>query len=90
MLAEAEHGPRMRIELAKRFEEQYVRARVKDAERPLVRLDGSRNGDSAVWYTKGGWVFWMLRDLLGHDAMVEARTGAGKSPAPVCGPCESA
>ncbi len=41
-----------------------------DAERPLVKIDGSRRGDTTVTYDKGGWVFWMLLRQMGRDRML--------------------
>src|SRR5207248_388008 len=38
-----------------------------DSERPLVKVDGSRDGDQAVTYDKAGLVFWMLLNLMGRD-----------------------
>jgi hypothetical protein len=35
-----------------------------------VRISGSRPGDSSVTYDKGGWVFAMLMDHMGRDAML--------------------
>jgi hypothetical protein len=61
-------GAQGRIEFAKRMEERYDNGRHVDAERPLVRIDGSKEGDRYVTYDKGGWVFWMLHDLMGRDA----------------------
>lgn len=62
------HGERGRIEFCKRIEERYGDNRQVDSERPLVLIDGSRPGDNTVTYDKGGWVFWMLHDLMGADA----------------------
>jgi hypothetical protein len=68
LLHEQMNGPQGRIELAKRLEERYGDRRHVDAERPLVRIDGSKEGDQTVTYDKGGWVFWMLHDLMGREA----------------------
>ena len=68
LLFDQVHGSRGRIEFCKRIEERYGDARQVDSERPLVRVDGSRPGDTTVTYDKGGWVFWMLHDLMGEDA----------------------
>jgi len=60
-------GEGARIELAKRIEERYGERRRADAERPLVKIDGSHNGDETVTYDKGGWVFWMLLEHMGRE-----------------------
>jgi aminopeptidase N len=38
-----------------------------DDERPMYDVDGKREADETVIYDRGGWVFWMLYDYLGHD-----------------------
>lgn len=53
------------------WEDTYANSRSADSERPLVRCSGSRPGDTTVTYDKGGWVFVMLMDLIGRDAMLE-------------------
>jgi ABC-type transport system involved in multi-copper enzyme maturation permease subunit len=68
LLMEAEKGERERIELCRRIEERYSDRRQLDSERPLVKIDGSRAGDTTVTYDKGGWVMWMLTDLMGREA----------------------
>ncbi|MCY1017700.1 ABC transporter permease/M1 family aminopeptidase [Pyxidicoccus sp. MSG2] len=68
-LAEQLEGPAMRMEIAKRLEERYGKDRRLDAEQSLVKLDNTREGDNTVLYDKGGWVFWMMEDLLGREAM---------------------
>jgi ABC-2 type transport system permease protein len=60
-------GPRQRIEFAKRIESRYGERRQKNAERALVRIDGSKRGDTSVTYDKGGWVFWMLLNHMGRE-----------------------
>ena len=67
MLHEQVHGPQGRIEFAKRIEERYGERRNVAAERPLVKIDGSKDGDETVIYDKGGWVFWMLQNVMGRD-----------------------
>ena len=71
MLMEEMKGPRGRMEFAKRIEERYGDRRRKDAEKPLVKIDGSRAGDTTVTYDKGGWVFWMTLRHLGREAALE-------------------
>jgi len=68
-LMEQLEGPRTRMEIAKRLEEHYAKERHVDGERALVKLDESREGDTTILYNKGGWVFWMLEDLMGRPAM---------------------
>jgi ABC-type transport system involved in multi-copper enzyme maturation permease subunit len=68
LLHEQMNGMQGRIEFAKRIEERYGNGRRVDAERPLVKIDGSKEGDETVTYDKGGWVFWMLHDLMGRPA----------------------
>jgi len=67
LLFEQVKGPQARMEFLKRIEENYGDSRRADAERPLVKFDGSRNGDQTVLYDKGGWVFWMTSQLLGRE-----------------------
>jgi hypothetical protein len=62
-------GERERIEFCKRIEEQYGDDRQVNSERPIVWIDGSRAGDTTVQYDKGGWVFWMLQQCIGDEAM---------------------
>jgi hypothetical protein len=68
LLFDQVEGTRSRIEFCKRIEERYGEKRQVDSERPLVRIDGSRAGDETVTYDKGGWVFWMLHNLMGKEA----------------------
>jgi ABC-type transport system involved in multi-copper enzyme maturation permease subunit len=67
LLHEQVNGLHGRIEFAKRIEERYGERRNVDAERPLVKIDGSKTGDQTVIYDKGGWVFWMLQNVMGRD-----------------------
>ena len=68
LLFDQVYGPADRIEFCKRIEERYGDRRQVDSEKPLVEIDGSRPGDTTVTYDKGGWVFWMLHDLMGPDS----------------------
>ena len=70
LLHEQVKGLRERIEFCKRIEDRYTDNRQVDSERPLVKVDGSRPGDTTVTYDKGGWVFWMLHRHLGREAML--------------------
>ena len=67
LLTEQVKGPQARMEFLKRIEEKYGDARRADAERPLVKVDGSRDGDQTATYDKGGWVFWMMYQSLGRE-----------------------
>ncbi|MHC4990683.1 MAG: ABC transporter permease/M1 family aminopeptidase, partial [Planctomycetota bacterium] len=67
LLLEQCKGQRERIEFCKRIEEGYGEGRRVDAERAMVRTDGSKSGDRRVMYDKGGWVFWMLLNRMGRD-----------------------
>ncbi len=49
-------------------EKRYATGRREDAERPLTKVDESREGDSRLIYERGGWVLWMMQDLMGRDA----------------------
>ncbi len=55
------------MEFRKRIESRYGDSRRSDAERSLARTDGSHDGDQTVTYDKGGFVFWMLWDLMGAE-----------------------
>src|SRR6202008_3397618 len=46
---------------------RYGESRRVDDERPMYDVDGSRDADETVIYDRGGWVFWMLYDYLGHE-----------------------
>ena len=70
LLHEAVHGDRYRIEFAKRIEDSYGDGRFVDTERPLVKTDGSRQGDNTVIYDKGGWVMWMLQQEMGRENLL--------------------
>jgi ABC-type transport system involved in multi-copper enzyme maturation permease subunit len=71
LLFEQVKGPRGRIEFLKQIESQYEKKRRKDSERPLVKIDGSQDGDTTVTYDKGGWVFWMLLRHMGREQMLK-------------------
>lgn len=67
LLIEQMKGLRGRIAFCKQMESRYGDMRQVDSERPLVKIDGSRPGDTTVMYDKGGWVFWMLLNRMGRD-----------------------
>jgi len=68
LLLDQVKGPLFAMEFRKRIEESYGDSRQKDSERPLVKVDGSKAGDTTVTYDKGGWVFFMLHELVGREA----------------------
>ncbi len=72
LLCEQARGLEQRIAFCRQIEDRYGRIRVKDSERPLVKVDGSLPADNRIIYDKGGWVFWMLHRFLGRDASFAA------------------
>ena len=70
MLVHHELGEEQGKTLRRRWEQTYVFGRRADNERPINRVDGSRPGDSVVTYQRAGWAFWMLRNLMGEEAML--------------------
>jgi hypothetical protein len=71
LLLEKLHGDQARIEFCKRIEERYGRDRRPDAEKPLIDMDGNKDGDTTLWYDKGGWAFWMLDLAMGREAHLQ-------------------
>ncbi|HEX6790345.1 MAG TPA: M1 family aminopeptidase [Candidatus Krumholzibacteria bacterium] len=71
LLFEQVKGPRGRMEFAKGIEARYNDRRRPDDERPMYDVDGKRRYDNTVIYDRGGWVFWMLYDFLGHDRAMQ-------------------
>ena len=71
LLVEQVKGLHARIDFCKRLEANYAKSRQADSERPLVKIDGTRPGDTTVTYDKGGWVFWMLLNHMGRDRALE-------------------
>src|SRR6185436_10471748 len=67
LLIEQVKGLSARIEFCKRIEENYGENRQVDSEKPMVKIDGSKPGDTTVTYDKGGWVAWMLLNLMGRE-----------------------
>jgi hypothetical protein len=67
LLIQQAKGERDGIEFRKRIESRYGENRQADAERKLLRNDGSKAGDGTVTYDKSGWVFWMLLDRMGRE-----------------------
>jgi hypothetical protein len=75
MLLHHELSPAQARVLRRRWEKQYVEGRQPDNERPINRTDGSRPGDEVVTYQRAGWAFWMLRNLMGEEAMLAGLRG---------------
>jgi ABC-2 type transport system permease protein len=70
LLTEQIKGLSARIEFCKRIEESYGNDRQVDSEKPMVKIDGSKPGDTTVTYDKMGWVVWMLQQLVGRDNLL--------------------
>ena len=70
LLFEQVKGLRSRIEFARRLEDSYAKARSADSERPLVKIDGTHDGDTSVTYDKTGFVLWMLLNHMGREPML--------------------
>ncbi|MCZ6597376.1 MAG: M1 family aminopeptidase [Planctomycetota bacterium] len=67
LLMEQVKGIGARIELCKQLESQYNERRVVDSERELIKVDGTRDGDTTITYDKMGWVTWMLSLHMGRE-----------------------
>ena len=63
-------GTQQQLAFLRQIEDQYANTRRADAERPLVRVDGSRPGDGLIIYDKGGWTAWMMMQLVGREPML--------------------
>jgi len=72
LLTEQARGLEQRIAFCKQIEDRYGNTRQSDSERPLVKVDGSLPGDNRIIYDRGGFVFWMLHQLMGRDANLAA------------------
>ncbi|HEX4823757.1 MAG TPA: M1 family aminopeptidase [Candidatus Polarisedimenticolaceae bacterium] len=70
LLTEQVKGVGPRIEFCKRIEERYGESRQVDSEKPMVKIDGSKPGDTTVTYDKMGWVVWMLQQQMGRDNLL--------------------
>jgi hypothetical protein len=53
--------------MARQIESFYGENRGVTTERPLVLSTFYRPEDTTVVYDKGGWVFWMLTQRMGHE-----------------------
>ena len=70
MLVHHELGGEQGMALRRRWERAYAFGRSADDERSINRTDGTRPGDQVVTYNRAGFVFWMLRECMGEEAMV--------------------
>ena len=61
-------GLEQRMAFCRTVEDSYGNNRRADSERPIVEVDGQLPGDRAVWYDRGGFVLWMLWNLMGEEA----------------------
>lgn len=71
LLVEQVKGLDARIAFARLGEDRYATSRRPDSERPLVKTDGSRDGDLTLVYDKTCWALWMLLDHMGRDRMLK-------------------
>jgi ABC-type transport system involved in multi-copper enzyme maturation permease subunit len=72
LLCEQARGLEQRMAFCRSIEDRYANRRVKDSERPLVKLDGSLPADGRIVYDKGGFALWMLHRFLGREAGLAA------------------
>jgi aminopeptidase N len=72
LLCEQARGLEQRMAFCRQIENRYAQRRVKDSERPLVKLDGALPADDRIVYDKGGFALWMLHRFLGRDASLAA------------------
>ena len=75
LLIEQVKGLSARIEFCKRIEESYGDSRQVDSEKPMVKIDGSKPGDTTVTYDKMGWVVWMLLHEMGRENLMRGLHG---------------
>ena len=72
LLTEQARGLEQRMAFCRQIEDRYGNTRQRDSERPLVKVDGSLPGDRRIIYDRGGFVFWMLHQLMGREANLAA------------------
>jgi ABC-2 type transport system permease protein len=72
LLVEQVKGIEQRMAFCRQIEDGYGNIRRRDAERPMVKVNGELPGDRRIIYDKGGWVFWMLFQHMGRDAGLAA------------------
>lgn len=70
LLTQQVKGDYPRMEFLKRIEQKYNDDRQADSERPMVKIDGSRPGDTTCTYDKPGFVFFMLMETIGRDNLL--------------------
>jgi hypothetical protein len=70
LLIEQIKGAGARIEFCKRIEENYGDSRQVDSEKPMIKIDGTKPGDTTVTYDKMGWVVWMLLHEMGKENLM--------------------
>jgi ABC-2 type transport system permease protein len=58
-------GTEARNGFLREIETEYLKARRVDSERALVETSGTKDGEEAVTYEKGGWAFLMLAQEMG-------------------------
>jgi hypothetical protein len=84
LLIDQVKGLSPRIEFCKRIEERYGEFRQVDSEKAMVKIDGSKPGDTTVTYDKMGWVMWMLLQQMGRDEILRGlhdfQTAYGENP----------
>jgi hypothetical protein len=68
LLCEQARGLEQRIAFCRGIEDRYAQRRIKDTERPLVKLDGELPAEDRIVYDKGGFALWMLHRLMGKEA----------------------
>jgi ABC-2 type transport system permease protein len=67
-------GEPQRQTISRQIEAYYAENRGVTSERPIAKSEFFRPGDVTVIYDKGGWVFWMMRNLLGRQQMYSGLT----------------
>ena len=72
LLCEQARGLEQRMAFCRQIEDRYAQRRVKDSERPLVKLDGELPADNRIIYDKGGFALWMLHRFLGREQSLTA------------------
>jgi hypothetical protein len=70
LLTLEKRGDEQRQRMLRQWEDDYANGRSADSERPMVRTSGTRPGDQTVTYDKAGWVFLMMMEVMGRDAML--------------------
>jgi len=70
LMAERYEGAEKRRQMFEDYEDRYLRRRDANEEQPLALVDGTRRGDEALMYNRGGIVFYMLHRTLGEERML--------------------